>query len=65
MEKYALITAGGSGKRMKSDIPKQFIIIKDKPVLMHTIEAFLKSDKKIKIVVVLPARQINTGKISV
>lgn len=40
---YAIIVAGGSGSRMQSDIPKQFMLINGKPVIMHTIEAFHNS----------------------
>jgi len=40
MEKYVLIVAGGKGLRMKSELPKQFIEINNKPVLMHTFDAF-------------------------
>lgn len=38
----ALIIAGGSGQRMKQDIPKQFINVFDKPVIIYTLEAFQK-----------------------
>lgn len=37
---FAIIIAGGSGKRMNSDIPKQFIQIEDKPIIIYTLEAF-------------------------
>lgn len=56
--KYALIVAGGAGKRFGSDIPKQFINLKGKPILMHTIEAFYNADKKTNIILVLPQEQI-------
>ena len=39
---YALIIAGGSGNRMGQDIPKQFINVYDKPVIIYTLEAFQK-----------------------
>ena len=54
MTSYAIVVAGGSGERMKSDIPKQFIEIAGKPVLMHTIEKFRLFDNSIEIIVVLP-----------
>ncbi len=54
-----IIVAGGSGKRMGADIPKQFLLIKKKPILFHTIEAFYNYSKDIKIVVVLPENQIS------
>jgi len=59
MEKYALITAGGSGSRMKTDIPKQFLLLNKKPVLMHTINIFLKYSAQINIILVLPASEIS------
>ena len=42
MKNIALIIAGGVGARMHQDIPKQFINVKDKPVIMYTLEAFQK-----------------------
>lgn len=54
MEKYTIIVAGGSGSRMQMNIPKQFIVLKGKPVLIHTMEAFKKYDKNCKIILVLP-----------
>lgn len=49
-----IITAGGIGKRMKSTIPKQFLPIADKPLLMHTIEKFYHFDPSIQIILTLP-----------
>ena len=48
-----IIVAGGKGLRAGGEIPKQFQTIGDKPVLMHTIEAFYKFDNSMQIVVVL------------
>lgn len=45
--------AGGSGSRMQSDIPKQFMLLNGKPVIMHTIEAFYQSDIHPEIILVL------------
>ncbi len=59
MKKYALIVAGGKGSRMKTDIPKQFLMLHDLPILMHTILQFYAYSNQLKIVVVLPAYQIN------
>ncbi len=58
MKRYAVIVAGGSGSRMKSEVPKQFIEIGGKPVLMHTIDTFKKFDPAIQIILVLPESQI-------
>lgn len=56
MNYYAVIVAGGSGKRMNSNIPKQFLLLNNKPILMHTIAKFEKLCKE--IIVVLPENQI-------
>ena len=58
MKRFAIIVAGGKGNRMKSEIPKQFIEIGGKPILMHTIEQFYKADSNIEIILVLPKEQI-------
>ena len=58
MKLYALIVAGGSGKRMGADIPKQFLELGGRPLLMHTIERFRQFDKDIEIITVLPENQI-------
>lgn len=50
---YAIIVGGGSGSRMQSDIPKQFLPLKGRPVLMHTIDAFHSSSLDPEIIVVL------------
>ena len=50
---YAIIVAGGSGKRMLSDIPKQFILLNNIPVLMHTIKAFYQNKYQPEIILVL------------
>ena len=61
-KKYALIVAGGSGTRMNSVIPKQFLELAGKPVLMRTIERFVVYDQKIEFVVVLPPDYLNYWK---
>lgn len=61
MDKYAVIVAGGSGMRMGTDLPKQFLLLQDKPVLWHTVTAFLAAFNDIKIVLVLPASYIEMG----
>ena len=62
MKKYAVLVAGGSGSRMKSDVPKQFILLKNKPLLVYTIESFLKADPDIEIILVLPELYLQIGK---
>jgi 2-C-methyl-D-erythritol 4-phosphate cytidylyltransferase len=62
MKKVVIIVAGGRGKRMKSDIPKQFLPIFGFPILMHTIKKFYRHDSSIKIIIVLPKTQIKTWK---
>ena len=54
LEKSVIITAGGLGKRMKSTLPKQFIVLGDRPLLMHTIQLFYEFDPKIEIILALP-----------
>lgn len=56
-KRYALIVAGGSGSRMNADVPKQFLLLNEKPVLMHTIERFHEYDNAMEIIVVLPEAQ--------
>jgi len=60
--KIAIIVAGGKGTRMQAEIPKQFIEIHGKPVLMHTLEAFHRYDDSIQLILVLPASQLNAWK---
>jgi 2-C-methyl-D-erythritol 4-phosphate cytidylyltransferase len=62
MRTFVIILAGGKGSRMDSEIPKQFIPILGKPVIMHTIEKFRSFDPKIEIIVVLPEVHIDLWK---
>ncbi len=57
MKKAILIVAGGSGSRMQSEIPKQFMLLAGEPVLMQTIRIFFNHNAAYKIVVVLPEKQ--------
>ena len=57
MKKYIIIVAGGKGLRMGGDIPKQFLPVCGKPVLMRTLEAFHAYDSSIHIILVLPVSQ--------
>lgn len=54
---YVIIVAGGKGLRMGSDIPKQFLPIGGKPVLMRTLERFREYSTKLQIILVLPENQ--------
>ena len=60
MDLYALIVAGGTGKRMGADIPKQFLELAGRPVLMHTIDRFRVFDRSIRIITVIPEDQFKT-----
>ena len=62
MKKYALIVAGGSGNRMKKSVPKQFLLLRGKPVLMHTMEIFHLYDNEIEQILILPENQIHLWK---
>ena len=57
MNKTAIIVAGGKGERMNADIPKQFLEIKGKPILIHTLEAFMNFDASLQLILVLPVAQ--------
>lgn len=58
MDKFVIIVAGGSGSRMGSEVPKQFLLLKGKPLIFHTIEKFHAALPQVKIIVVLPSQQI-------
>ena len=55
MRKYAVIVAGGTGTRMGAAVPKQFMLLHGKPVLLHTTNAFLRAYADLQIILVLPA----------
>lgn len=57
MNQSVIIVAGGKGLRMGSELPKQFLPIGDKPVLMRTLEVFRKYNADIQIILVLPQEQ--------
>jgi 2-C-methyl-D-erythritol 4-phosphate cytidylyltransferase len=54
LKEYTLIVAGGKGTRIKSKLPKQFLELNGLPILMHTINAFLRYNRDITIILVLP-----------
>jgi 2-C-methyl-D-erythritol 4-phosphate cytidylyltransferase len=53
--RYAILVAGGKGRRMGGNVPKQFIMWQGRPVLMHTIDRFALLSNPVKVIVVLPA----------
>lgn len=62
MKKYAVIVAGGSGKRMGNIIPKQFLLLNGKEVLWYTLDTFLRAYNDLHIILVLPEQHIQNGK---
>jgi len=62
MEKYVLLVAAGKSTRLKSDVPKQFIELDNKPLLMHTAETFSKHIQVNKVVIVVPNGHITYWK---
>ncbi|MEO6721580.1 MAG: 2-C-methyl-D-erythritol 4-phosphate cytidylyltransferase [Ferruginibacter sp.] len=61
MKKYAVIVAGGSGSRMQSNLPKQFLLLNGKPVLYYTLDTFLKAYSDLRIILVLPEDHVAAG----
>lgn len=57
MKHYAVIVAGGSGQRMGSTLPKQFLPLAGKPILMHTLAAFSRATHQPELILVLPESQ--------
>jgi len=57
--RQAIIAAGGTGQRMNSLMPKQFMLLGGKPLLMHTMLAFQQADPQIELMVVLPENQFD------
>jgi len=62
MKKYAIIVAGGSGKRMGTAVPKQFLLLNGKPVLYYTIKTFLDAFDDLQIILVLPEDYTELGR---
>ena len=62
MKKYVVVVAGGSGTRMGAALPKQFLLLRGKPVLWHTLMVFLAADADLEIVLVLPAEHMEAGR---
>ena len=61
MKKTAIIVAGGTGQRMGTALPKQFLAIEGKSILLHTIDQFISAFSDINFVIVLPADYIHEG----
>lgn len=58
MNRYAIIVAGGSGVRMGTELPKQFLMLEGRPLLMLTLEAFSGTSPGITLILVLPESHI-------
>lgn len=61
MNKVAVIVGGGKGLRMGAEMPKQFLIVNNKPLLYYTVQAFINAYADIKIILVLPEEFIDFG----
>ncbi|MDO5760665.1 MAG: 2-C-methyl-D-erythritol 4-phosphate cytidylyltransferase [Bacteroidota bacterium] len=59
MKKYVIVVASGVGKRMNASMPKQFLLLKGKPVLLHTLENIYMASKEYHIILVLNAMYMN------
>ena len=57
MERYVIVVAGGKGLRMGADIPKQFLPVQGKPLLMHTLSNLHTFDPTMHLILVLPEAQ--------
>jgi 2-C-methyl-D-erythritol 4-phosphate cytidylyltransferase len=62
VKKFVLMMAGGSGSRMNNNIPKQFVELNGKPVIMHTFQVFYDFDPTINFILVLPEQQVECWK---
>lgn len=61
MTKYAIIVAGGTGTRMGANLPKQFMLLKGKPVLYYSIKVFLEAYDDLQVILVVPLEYIGAG----
>jgi 2-C-methyl-D-erythritol 4-phosphate cytidylyltransferase len=62
MQKHAIIVAAGTGTRMGSSTPKQFLLLNDKPILYYTLKVFLEAYPDIQIILVLPEEYTDLGR---
>lgn len=60
MDKYAVIVAGGTGQRMGTDLPKQFLLLNNRPMILYTLDAFLQAFEDMQIVVVVHTNYLRT-----
>lgn len=58
MKNFVIMVAGGSGSRMQSSIPKQFLLLNKKPILLHSLQKFITALPGISIILVLPEAEI-------
>src|SRR5260221_7287822 len=61
MHKYAIIVAAGTGTRMGGELPKQFQLLKGKPVLWYSVKAFTDSYDDVQLILVLPENHLEKG----
>jgi 2-C-methyl-D-erythritol 4-phosphate cytidylyltransferase len=61
MKKRAIIVAGGTGSRMGGAIPKQFLLLRERPVLYYTLKTFLDAYDDMQIILVLPVNYTDMG----
>lgn len=57
--RYAIIVAGGTGSRMKNDLPKQFLLLNGRPIVMHTLEQFAHAKSKPALILVLHSSMLS------
>jgi 2-C-methyl-D-erythritol 4-phosphate cytidylyltransferase len=62
MKKYAVIVAGGSGSRMGTELPKQFMTLRGKPILYYSVNAFREAYSDVCIILVVPETHMDRAK---
>jgi 2-C-methyl-D-erythritol 4-phosphate cytidylyltransferase len=62
MDKCAVIVAGGSGHRMGTSLPKQFLLLRNRPVIWYSLMAFLDAYEDLQIILVLPEQHLEMGR---
>jgi 2-C-methyl-D-erythritol 4-phosphate cytidylyltransferase len=61
VKKFAVIVAAGTGTRMGGTIPKQFLLLHEKPLLYYSVKAFLEAYDDLQIILVLPVAYMDQG----